>query len=194
MEKICSVSECTREHRARGYCSTHYTKAVREGRIEIILPRRKDDLCAKCRKEPRASKNHAYCKKCHADYNRTKRQNLSQEDRDAINEKARQRRLEDPLRFKGYTLKKYNITLDDYNNLLKQQGGGCAICGTVPSEDEWLAVDHDHGCCPETLKSCGQCVRGLLCATCNNGIGRFKDDVTLLRSAISYLQSPPANL
>ena len=61
------------------------------------------------------------------------------------------------------------------------QGDGCAICGGVNDPPgRRLAIDHDH--------VTGQ-VRGLLCYRCNSAIGLFKDDVTVLRRAILYLES-----
>jgi len=49
-------------------------------------------------------------------------------------------------------------------------------------------MDHDH--------ASGD-FRGMLCDNCNSGLGRFKDDVTRLESAINYLKrhhkpAPPA--
>lgn len=76
--------------------------------------------------------------------------------------------------------RKYGITLEDYNNLLKYQGGCCSICGLTEEEHgKKLCVDHDHF----TLK-----VRGLLCTRCNQGLGMFKDSEKFLYSAITYLQ------
>jgi len=50
-------------------------------------------------------------------------------------------------------------------------------------------------CCPTKFKGsgllltkCGKCIRGLLCTSCNSGLGMFSDDVERLISAISYLQ------
>ena len=82
------------------------------------------------------------------------------------------------------TLRQYGMTLEDYDRMLEEQNGVCAICcepevqitkGTVPR----LAVDHDD----ETGR-----VRGLLCAQCNQGIGKFKHRCDLLFRAISYLK------
>lgn len=82
----------------------------------------------------------------------------------------------------------FGITLAQYEAMLVKQGGGCAICATVPSEDEpRLAVDHDHRCCPTKKKSCGACVRGLLCGNCNRGIGYLQDRPDLLSRAFEYL-------
>src|SRR5690625_6229484 len=72
--------------------------------------------------------------------------------------------------------------------MLKEQGGICAVCGIDP-DHKW-AVDHDHSCCPGT-KSCGRCVRGILCDRCNTAIGTLGEDrkSTRLNSshvAISY--------
>jgi hypothetical protein len=60
----------------------------------------------------------------------------------------------------------YNITSDDYDAILASQRGCCGICGRPPSRGRLLSIDHDHSCCPG-LKSCGACVRGLLCVRCN---------------------------
>lgn len=78
--------------------------------------------------------------------------------------------------------KKYKLTKQLYLDMLEQQGGVCAICKNPPKKN-WLAVDHDHNCCPG-INSCGKCVRGLLCSSCNSFIGRVNED---LSSAINYL-------
>lgn len=76
--------------------------------------------------------------------------------------------------------KKYNITLDQYNDMYEEQQGRCAICGTDQPGGSGIhfAVDHDH--------VTGQ-VRSLLCQGCNTGLGKFKDNPDLLRAAQLYL-------
>lgn len=81
---------------------------------------------------------------------------------------------------------KFGITLDDYEQMLKQQSGVCAICAQTESRktesgrDRWLAVDHNHA----TGK-----VRALLCGACNTSIGAMKEDPARLRKAAEYLES-----
>lgn len=72
--------------------------------------------------------------------------------------------------------KKYGLTESDYQEMVRAQASACKICGAVPQRG--LFIDHDH----KTGK-----VRGLLCSTCNLGLGSFKDDPKVLRSAITYL-------
>lgn len=72
---------------------------------------------------------------------------------------------------------KYGLSEGDYADLLAAQGGLCAVCKERP--DSGLCVDHSH----VTGK-----VRGLLCLTCNAGIGMLKDSESLLSSAIEYLK------
>lgn len=73
----------------------------------------------------------------------------------------------------------YDMTANEYETLLIQQNYSCAICKRHESNfKKRLAVDHDH----ETGE-----IRGLLCNNCNNGLGRFKDNVDTLESAIDYL-------
>ena len=68
----------------------------------------------------------------------------------------------------------YNISSEEYFQILESQNGGCAFCGLIPEDGtKRLAVDHDHSCCP-TNKSCGMCVRGLLCAGCNTKLGWYE--------------------
>lgn len=74
----------------------------------------------------------------------------------------------------------FNITLEDYNNLLESQNGKCAICWKDKSDfGKSLAIDH----CHKT-----NVIRGILCFHCNSAIGKFKDDCGLLKRAIEYLQ------
>lgn len=71
----------------------------------------------------------------------------------------------------------YGMTESEYNKLVLQQQGVCAICGT--NKEGRLAVDHNH--------KTGN-IRGLLCRPCNSAIGLFKESPTLLRKAASYLE------
>lgn len=86
----------------------------------------------------------------------------------------------------------YGMTVEDYDRLLELQGGVCALCGNPPAEDESLSVDHDHSCCPGE-KTCGKCVRGLLCALCNRGLGYFKESLSTMERAIDYIKSRGVN-
>lgn len=74
----------------------------------------------------------------------------------------------------------YGIGPEEYAALLEAQGAGCAICRGQSSDGTGLAVDHDH--------TTGR-TRGLLCSSCNNGLGRFRDDPVLLRAAAEYLST-----
>lgn len=73
----------------------------------------------------------------------------------------------------------YGITPEEYAALLDRQLGRCAICraDSAGGRGGWH-VDHDHN----TGK-----VRGLLCHSCNLGLGHLKDDPALLRAAMEYL-------
>lgn len=70
----------------------------------------------------------------------------------------------------------YGLSVEQYAAMSAAQGGVCAICKQPPRGkppvNKHLAVDHDHSCCPGK-KSCGRCVRGLLCARCNRTLSWF---------------------
>lgn len=75
----------------------------------------------------------------------------------------------------------YGITPEQWTAMLAGQGNACAICGTA----EWggncnrPSADHDH---------VTGVFRGILCNSCNNGLGRFGDDPARLRAAADYLE------
>jgi hypothetical protein len=113
------------------------------------------------------------------------------------NEQRRKKYWENPEKFREANRKLYNsvlkekryenhlkwdfgITIEEYDKILAEQDGRCAICGsTDPGKGKTrFSVDHDH----KTGK-----VRGLLCDPCNNGIARFNDNTDILKSAIYYI-------
>lgn len=75
-------------------------------------------------------------------------------------------------------LQRYGLTLEAYDELLKAADGKCAIC----QQPAKLCVDHDH--------ATGQ-VRGMLCANCNHGLGKFRENIAALKAAIAYLEATP---
>ncbi len=82
-----------------------------------------------------------------------------------------------------YLRDRFGITIEDYNRMLDEQNGACAICGRPETSMHQgkirdLAVDHCH--------ATGR-VRGLLCGNCNNGLGRFEDDPDRMLAAAIYV-------
>jgi len=84
----------------------------------------------------------------------------------------------------------YKLQPGEYAKAKEFQEGTCAICQLATGKSKRLAVDHDHGCCPET-PTCGNCNRGLLCSECNQLLGRAKDRTDFFHRAIRYLDDPP---
>jgi hypothetical protein len=124
--------------------------------------------CADCKKyklttEFPRNKNakdglHCYCKACNNARSRESRQRLHGGSR-------------------HYHLKqRYGIGADEFDELVRQQGGACAICRRENPEH----VDHDH----ET-----GAVRGILCFNCNGGLGQFRDSIDALVAAAAYLSA-----
>lgn len=94
-------------------------------------------------------------------------------------------------------MSKYRLDDTSFANMLTAQKNLCAICERLLVAGRGTHVDHDHACCSGS-KTCGKCVRGLLCDGCNHMIGKAHDDVSLLRAAANYLEKykalPPSAL
>lgn len=123
--------------------------------------------CSKCLRwlpldafTPHASMGDGYrpeCRLCVAAYNRWYRANNA----DALRRWEAERHS--PDRALAVRLRRYRMTVEDLQRMEAEQGGECAICWAPPPLD----VDHDHACCPGDGQTCGHCVRGLLCRSCN---------------------------
>lgn len=128
-------------------------------------PRNAPRVCTSCNKEKDAS-------------------NFKLEkDKRALNgiaQRSKCRECDEFRKYKRFIQKTYDFSYEEYEALFDKQSGKCAICeskiGNVRTSR--LFVDH----CHQTMK-----VRGLLCSSCNQGLGQFKDSPKLLQRAISYL-------
>jgi hypothetical protein len=143
--------------------------------------------CSKCRETKPLSEFYRtkrtkdglayYCKACHILACKETRDRHPETHR-AATQRYRERH---PGKGRDHALSyRYGLAVGEYDTMLARQGGGCAICGatTARSHQTRLHVDH----CKITKK-----VRGLLCGSCNNGLGQFKHDTDLMYEAIGYL-------
>ncbi len=84
-----------------------------------------------------------------------------------------------------HKVKKYGLTVEDYNQMYQEQEGSCAICGEHQSKlTQSLSVDHCH---------LTNDIRGLLCTKCNSAIGFLNDDINLVAKALDYLNKYKTN-
>jgi len=86
---------------------------------------------------------------------------------------------------KAHFKRQYNLTLEEYDQMFKDQNGCCKICNTSQTKlKKILCVDHDHKT---------GLVRGLLCHNCNRMLGSAKDSKEVLLNAIEYLKQRAAS-
>ncbi len=144
-------------------------------------------FCKKCHKGKLLSEFHkgakgsqgrkGQCKKCIKKWHKAHNAQPAVKALRQKNHAARKARPEaQMIDWNNRLVKTYNITSDQYIQMLSAQNNLCGLCkqpersvtknGTVMK----LSVDHDHSCCAGS-KSCGQCVRGLLCQGCNARMG-----------------------
>lgn len=119
--------------------------------------------------------------KDHKNLLRRQRYATDAEYREKIKQKGIKYNQRHPTAKLSQRLRKFGLTIEDYNRILDFQHGKCAICGCEIGDvmGNRLYVDHDH--------ATGS-VRGLLCSSCNFGLGNFHDDPQLLHNAIQYLE------
>lgn len=152
--------------------------------------------CKTCKKEKELSEFHytpyktnknysGSCKICNLERAKRRLQE-DPEKRKAANQSSRLWQKKNRKRYKYLLLKNcFGITEEFYNTLKKEQNDVCAICKrpettiTKHGHLKDLAVDHDH--------STGK-IRGLLCGSCNRGIGFLKDSPDVCISAADYLK------
>ncbi len=108
------------------------------------------------------------CKKCNAAYYRE------------YYKKYPERYKEKSRRQKSY--RRHKINDEQYEYLISKYNGLCHLC----LNNKATMVDHDHSCCP-TSRSCGKCVRGVLCSSCNTAIGMLKENLEVVDRIKEYV-------
>jgi hypothetical protein len=212
----CTIPDCGRPYVAKGYCEPHYRRFTETGdplsspiRTKAkVRPRCVGPDCDHLQRYPASGLCRAhYLQQWHGKELRPLRKQLDSRTRDDQGRKkcfhCREWLPESAYRSGARTYdglypecldcshdqrlrRTYGITAAVFDAMLAAQGGGCSICGGQSDVGRRLCVDHDHSCCPG-LKSCGKCVRGLLCNSCNRAIGLLGDDPERVRKVISYL-------
>lgn len=180
----CSFAGCRGKISVQALCARHYQQKARGlpltklRRRYVPVDTRNDNgekWCSTCEewKDPSnfaSSKGKAdglqtRCRPCNAEIYRA--------NADRVRDKMRQQR--------------FGITREEFDALFDAQGRVCDICGTSDPGRSYWCVDHDHACCPGSNKTCGKCIRGILCHRCNHALGNVRDNPDTLARMIEYL-------
>ncbi len=190
MIKQCKLEECDKPHHCKGFCRTHYLRWYRHGDPLIVLARAGNRTprpspakrtCRHCKQVGPSSdfkKQANTCKKCGAE--RLKQWKTANPEKVFESNEKRKKTLE----YRLYEVRRRATNLgldpDEVVAYYLAHDGRCEICDNPPRDGgRDLNIDHDHGT---------GAFRGLLCDNCNNGLGRFKDNIANLEGAITYLK------
>lgn len=108
--------------------------------------------------------------------------------------RVNQRRWRSPDEGRTRQLARYGLTEESYRALIVSQNERCAICDVQFTYDRQL--DAKLRMKPKSTSPCvDHChktgvVRGILCMSCNHGLGLYEDDSARLRRAADYLERP----
>lgn len=168
--EVCRVDDCEKKSYVmrEQLCAAHYTRLHKYGDVNAFHGKRQVEACAVEGCEASPAGTGGSLDMCGTHYRRWRGND------------------EQALRSRRSALRKFGLTLEDWEDLLRRQGHRCAICGS-DNPGKTLAgklagtwcIDHDH----KTGK-----VRGALCHPCNRGIGQLQDSPEIVRSALRYLE------
>lgn len=182
--RTCREDDCGRPFLARGWCNAHYKRWWRNSKMEFDAPVRVIGPS-----EP-AVNGTRRCNVCG---------NVKPFDQfDRMGNSEQRRPQCKPCRGDLRRLEQYGISGARYRQMFNKQQGLCAACHhpetglTSLGRPRLLSVDHDHACCPGK-KSCGKCIRGLLCRRCNVTLGWVEDTPDLLLNLVDYLKEVGTN-
>lgn len=170
--KRCSFENCFRDSYSLGLCKAHYSQKYRKNELKPLR---------KTRNHPCTTRNDSGQKRCGS----------CREWKDETEFQIDNRKpdkLQNRCKYctrSAQLMLKYGMTAREFDHLLMIQNGVCAIC---KEQSDKMHIDHDHGCCPGE-KTCGKCIRMLLCDKCNRGMGYFRENPEFLREAARYVES-----
>lgn len=171
---LCSIDSCENACYSKGWCELHYRRWRRHG-DPLFLARRNAGSV-----QERDKLGRKLCMLCEEWLPESCFQAKSGRTADGFRTRCS----------RCQTDAKRGLTIERRRALLEAQDGAC-VCGVV--FDVYgggvafsYCIDHDHSCCPGE-KSCGECIRGLLCNGCNLCLGHADDRVDVLHGLISYL-------
>ncbi|AMS02706.1 endonuclease VII [Gordonia phage Yvonnetastic] len=192
----CSVEACDRQAKTRGMCRAHYLRVLRaekgmrsQGDLSRPVGQRQPCQIDGC---TRPHSGHGYCqyhcrRMVHGFEPKIRPEPKTPTEECSVPGCGTVGTQGGGLCSKHYMwLYRYGLHPLEHAWILEQQDGRCAICRSEFSEENRMVIDHDHSCCSGG-KSCGGCVRGILCFRCNWGLGSFMDNPQSLRMAADYL-------
>ena len=160
---------------------------VRQAKCHPDRPLRCREMCASCYRKWLRETNPEYRARSiehgkewarkNRERHRANNKRWRQENQEYLREYRRKNRHQQR---KSWIKLNYGLSWNEYEAMFDAQDGKCAICGSPnPGRGaHWFDVDHDH--------RSGR-VRGLLCHSCNVGLGAFKDDLEIVRRAVQYM-------
>jgi hypothetical protein len=189
----CQIDGCTRPHKARGLCQTHYAQRLRgsdfspiRSRVREKPPECIEDGCAEPVKSKGLCKMHyqRFLRHGHTMY-RNRKKPAKQCVIEGCDSVLYAKDLCHAHYIKQRKWRAAGVDATRYQEMLREQGGVCAICAQperapdkASGKTKDLAIDHDH---------VTGAIRALLCSNCNRGLGLFNDDIALLAKAQSYV-------
>ena len=166
---LCTLSDCIEEHYAKGFCKRHYYQNKR-GKLGTSI------------KKGEYRYNLVGDRWCnyHQDYHDPEDFGSNIDNSDGLKGDCRE-----ACKWRGI-LWRYGITEKQFKQKLKDQNGLCPICLV----NEATHIDHNHNCCPTTYgnrRTCGKCVRDILCLQCNTTLGRLESE-GWMDKAVDYIE------
>lgn len=187
-KRTCSEPGCTNPHLAQDRCGNHYQLARKAGVIQLlnkprhsisnVNPVDKTGDCAICGPVDVKFSDRRPKPRCGNEARETGRRHRAKD-------KVTGRHL--PYHRDYNRRKKFRLEKGGVERLIAEANDQCQICHT-PVVWETARIDHDHACCSDkNAPTCGYCIRGILCQSCNTGIGLLGDSPARLMAAARYI-------